>query len=485
MGKVLVIDDDPEICDAIASAVTRMGHEIACSLTLADGLEKAGSGSFDIVLLDVRLPDGDGLEALPVIQKVSPKPEVVIMTGFGNPDGAELAIKNGAWDYLEKPVSLKAIRLVLNRALQYQEEQKRRKGPTSLDRRGIVGDSPALRERLDLLAQAADSDISVLITGETGTGKELFALAIHKNSQRVAKSFVVVDCTALPKTLVESVLFGHEKGAYTGADQASDGLIKQADGGTLFLDEVGELPLEIQKKFLRVLQERSFRPVGSKREQKSDFRLIAATNQDLEELLERGNFREDLLFRLRAMTIALPSLKERREDIKPLALHHISRLCERYRTDTKGFSPDFFEMLSSYDWPGNVRELNQSLESALASAGPNPMLFPKDLPDAIRAKIVRKTVGDIEANIEPPMPEDWALKETDPSGRLPKIQDVRATAIADAEQKYLKELLTRTSGNIQEACRISGLSRSRLYTLLKQHGIPPTYPMIKADEIMG
>jgi two-component system NtrC family response regulator len=277
---------------------------------------------------------------------------------------------------------------------------------------------------------------------------------------------------------VEAVLFGHEKGAYTGAETAKDGLIQQADGGTLFLDEVGELPLEIQKKFLRVLQERSFRPVGSKHEQKSDFRLIVATNKDLDELVKLGSFREDLLFRLRALTITLPLLKDRVEDIKPLALHYISKLCERYRIETKGFSPDFFDVLTSYDWPGNVRELNQSLERALTSAGPNPMLFPKDLPTAIRAKVVRKSVGDSEA----PLSVDVAENGVDLSGPLPKLQDARAAALAVVEPKYLKELLSRTSGKIDQACRISGLSRSRLYTLLKKYDIPPTYPMIKASE---
>ena len=342
MENILVVDDDAEICDAISSAVERMGHNPVCALTLDAGLKKARSGSFSVILLDVRLPDGDGLEALPELQKNSPSPEVIIMTGYGDPDGAELAIKNGAWDYLEKPISVKAIRLALSRALQYQKEKKQRVGPKSLDRGGIVGNSPALRECLDLVAHGAAMDINVLVTGETGTGKEIFASSIHENSPRAAENFVVVDCTALPKNLVESVLFGHEKGAYTGADSAKDGLIKQADKGTLFLDEIGELSLGVQKKFLRVLQERSYRPVGSKMEYKSDFRLIAATNKDLDSLVEMGLFREDLLFRIRTLTIALPPLKKRREDIKPLALHHISRLCEQYRTETEGVFAGFF-----------------------------------------------------------------------------------------------------------------------------------------------
>jgi two-component system NtrC family response regulator len=479
MYNILIIDDDAEICDAITSAVLRMNHCATSALTLEAGTGELNAHPFDVVLLDVKLPDGDGLEALPEIQRVSSRPEVIIMTGFGDPDGAELAIKSGAWDYLEKPVSVKAIKLVLSRALQYRKEKQQRRGPTSLNRVGIVGNSSPLRECLDSVAQAANSDINILITGETGTGKELFAWAIHENSPRAdkSKSFVVVDCTALPKTLVESVLFGHVKGAYTGADEAKEGLIKQADGGTLFLDEVGELPLEIQKKFLRVLQEKHYRPVGSKQEEKSDFRLIAATNRDLDELVDKGSFREDLLFRLRAMTIPLPPLRERREDIKALALHQISMLCDRYRTDTKGFSPDFFDLLASYDWPGNVRELNQALEKALTSAGPNPMLFPIDLPDEIRAKVARKAVKESDAE-EVTCPPSSVLDPTEP---LPELKDARAAAIAELEKSYLEALLKQTSGKIRQACRISGLSRSRLYTLLKKYDIPPTYPMIRVN----
>lgn len=478
MYNILIIDDDAEICDAVKSAVMRMDHTASAAFTLEAGLAKLKETPFDVVLLDVRLPDGDGLAAMPEIQRVPSGPEVIIMTGYGDPDGAELAIKNGAWDYLEKPVSVKAIRLVLSRALQYRKETQRRRGPTSLNRVGIVGDSPPIKACLDAVAQAAAGDINVLITGETGTGKELFAWAIHENSARAGHnhSFVVVDCTALPKTLVESVLFGHEKGAYTGADQAKDGLIKQADGGTLFLDEVGELPIEIQMKFLRVLQEKHFRPVGGKDEEKSDFRLIAATNRDLDAMVDEGGFREDLLFRLRAMTLQLPPLRERREDIKPLALHHISVLCERYRTDTKGFSPDFFDVLESYDWPGNVRELNQALEMALTSAGPNPMLFPMDLPDEIRAQIARKAVGDgTQQAVDVIASNAVVLGEN-----LPRLKDARELAVEHLERRYLKRLLKLTGGEIRPACEVSGLSRSRLYTLLKKYGIAPTDPAYRS-----
>jgi two-component system NtrC family response regulator len=280
-----------------------------------------------VIFLDVRLPDGNGLENLTTFREQPSTPEVIIMTGVGDPDGAELAVKGGAWDYIQKPFSKQEIVLLLHRALDYREKSAQ-KIPVILKREHIIGSSSRLQAHLDLLAQAANTDTNVLISGESGTGKELFARAIHQNSVRAGKKFVVVDCTALPENLVESVLFGHKKGAFTGADRTENGLFKYADGGTLFLDEVGELPLSIQKKFLRVLQEHRFRLVGSQQEISSDFRVVAATNRDLEQMVETGDFRQDLLYRLRAFTIELSPLRERFSDTRELTIHHISRICE-------------------------------------------------------------------------------------------------------------------------------------------------------------
>ena len=272
-----------------------------------------------MILLDVGLPDGNGLDAIARIQKAESRPQIIIITASGDQNGAELAIRNGAWDYIQKPASVHDMALSIIRAIQYREERKgKRQGagaPRLLKLDGIVGNCPKMKERFELVAQAADTETNVLITGETGTGKELFASAIHNNSLRAKKPFVVVDCSALPETLVESILFGHDKGAFTGAQKAREGLIKQADGGTLFLDEVGELPFPVQKAFLRVLQERRFRPVGTGAEISSDFRLIAATNRDLQKLVLEGVFRDDFLFRLRSFIIELPPLREREEDI--------------------------------------------------------------------------------------------------------------------------------------------------------------------------
>jgi two-component system NtrC family response regulator len=336
-----------------------------------------------------------------------------------------------------------------------------------LKREGIVGNSPKLKGCLDLLAQVATSDANVLITGETGTGKELFARAIHANSSRAKGSFVVVDCAALPATLVESVLFGHKKGAFTGADQAQDGLVLQADGGTLFLDEVGELPVSVQKAFLRVLQEHQFRPVGGRKEVESRFRLVSATNRNLDEVVRHGGFREDLLFRLRSFTIDLPPLRSRTGDIRELAMYHMGKLCHEYGTEMKGFSPEFFEALASYDWPGNVRELINSLERVLVSARHDPTLFPKHLPAPIRIQIARASVGQ---SGDTPIEEALPQRDT-PAATLPKYRGFRQSVLDDAEKRYLGDLMVGAHGNIKEACHISGLGRTRLYTLMKKHGI--------------
>ncbi|RLB62102.1 MAG: sigma-54-dependent Fis family transcriptional regulator, partial [Deltaproteobacteria bacterium] len=354
MAKILIIDDEEMMCATLSTLVERKKHIATSAMTLREGIDLAASEDFDVVFLDVKMPDGNGLDALPTIEASPSNPEVIIMTGFGDPNGAELAIKCGAWDYIEKGFSIKEITLSLERALQYRKEKKEadlKRKPIRLKRENIIGSSPALNNCLDLVAQAAESDANVFITGETGTGKELFARAVYENSLRSKENFVVVDCTSLPETLVESLLFGHERGSFTGADRSQNGLVRQAHKGTLFLDEVGELPMTLQKSFLRVLQEHRFRPVGSNKEVESEFRLIAATNRDLDAMVESGEFRSDLLFRLRTFIIELPPLRERREDIKELARYHIDKFCNQYSLDSKGFSPEFLQTLMSYPWP--------------------------------------------------------------------------------------------------------------------------------------
>jgi two-component system NtrC family response regulator len=468
MAKILIVDDDPLARDSLARIVKKMGHEPSEAGSIGAARERIPNAPFDLVFCDVRMPDGSGLDILPEIRATASAPEVIIVTGFGDPDGAELAIKKGAWDYIEKPLSVKAVMLCIERALQYREKKRAFSQPVALKVEGIVGTSPKLRACLDTLAQASNSEANVLITGETGTGKELFASAIHRNSARSNRSFVVVDCAALPETLVESTLFGHVRGAFTGADKPRDGLVRQADGGTLFLDEIGELSVSIQKAFLRVLQEKRFRPVGGGQEVTSDFRLIAATNRHLEELTKTGGFREDLLFRLRTLVLELPPLREMKEDIKELMLHYIVRFCEQYEVPVKGYTPDFVDVLVAYDWPGNIRELIQALEKAIISAKEEPVLFPKHLPDHIRIHLARASVLQRRSpapGLQPgPAAADTSLN----------LKDFRESELARIEKDYLASLMRQTNGEVGQACRISGLSRSRLYTLLKKHGLKPS-----------
>jgi len=466
MSSILIIDDNEAACCALRRMAADEGHEVSWRNTLREGVQLAVARPFDVVFLPVRMPDGDGLDMLPVIQATPSCPEIIIMTGAGEPDAAETAIKSGAWDYVERGAAPEEIKLPLVRAIQYRQEKIycSRKNVTALKRDEIVGSSRRLTACLDQVAQAAVNDTTVLITGETGTGKELFARAIHQNSGRAGGNFVVVDCAALPDTLVESLLFGHEKGAFTGAEKGRDGLIRQAHGGTLFLDEVGELSVSVQRAFLRVLQEHRFRPLGGSREVESDFRLVSATNRDLDAMVHDGQFRSDLLFRLRSFTIEIPPLRDRREDVKELVRYHMDRLCERYGLAHKGFAPEFLQSLSAYDWPGNVRELINTLDRVIASARHEPTLFPKHLPSDIRIKAARAGNG-----------HDRAGGQTASFPGLPPLHEFRNQAACRAENHYLHELIALTNGDIDEACRISGLSRSRLYALMKSHNIHRHY----------
>lgn len=459
MAEILIIDDDRQFCDMLAEQVQRIGHGVSLAHTLQEGIQKVQLAAYDVVFLDVNLPDGSGLKELSRFQEGVPAPEIIIITGFGDANGAELAMKSGAWDYINKLSSMESVKLSLGRALQYREGKKATATRVALDAAGIVGNSPNLKVCLDVVAQAAGSTASVLITGETGTGKELFARAIHNNSSRADGRFVVVDCTVLPKTLIESVLLGHEKGSFTGAEQAHDGLVMQADGGTLFLDEVGELPLEAQRTFLRVLQERSFRPLGAKAEVASDFRLLAATSRDLERMATAGEFRRDLLFRLRSLTVSLPPLRERKDDVPALSAHIVAEQCKLCGVETKGFASDFHEALCAYDWPGNVRELVSAIESSVVRAGGEPALYATHLPTHIRVRMAR---ADYPAEPEPAPRSDDAL-----AGPLSPFKEMHE----DFEKRYLEKLVESAGSDIEAACEISGLSRGHIYALLRKHGL--------------
>ena len=472
MPNILIIDTDALFVNTLRGEICQMGHQSEVASSLREGLALAETRSFDVIFLNADMPDGRGVEILPRLVATPSSPEVILLVDSGHPDEAELAIKLGAWDYLERPSTAMAIDLSLVRALQYRAKRIPRQPDTLLKKEtfeDIVGSSPQMKQCLQVLTMAANSDANVLITGETGTGKELFAWAIHHNSKRANRRFVVVDCAALPETLVESTLFGYEKGAFTGADKAQSGLIKRADGGTLFLDEVGEMPLSVQKSFLRVLQERRFRQLGGGSEIRSDFRLIAASNRNLDRMVQRRQFRKDLLFRLKSFTMELPPLRERIEDIRDLVDHHTAKLCESYGFSRKGFSPDFFQVLHRYDWPGNVRELVNALERAVSAAGNEPVLYPKHLPTYVRAQLARATFNQEQS----PQAHDGIVKG-EPGRTMPGLDIFREAVIAEAEQRYLKDLMSSV-GNMGQACRIAGLSRSRLYALLKKYQLPSCF----------
>ncbi len=465
MAAILIIDDDKMICETLSRIFKEMGHETTYALTLEKGRRAAREGAPDIVFLDVRLPDGNGLKSLPDIQNTPSNPEIIILTGYADPDGAELAMENNAWDYLKKPASMDTITLVLSQALQYRGEKQTSRPAIALKREGIIGKSPALEASLDLVARSAGGVANILVSGETGTGKEIFSRAIHANSARAGANFVVVDCGSLPETLMESLLFGHTKGAFTGADRAEEGLVKNAAGGTLFLDEIGELSLKTQKIFLRVLQERRFYPVGAVKEVKSDFRLISASNRNLDEMVEAGTFRADLLFRLRTINIELPPLRDRTGDVKELSIHHMLTLCESHNVGMKGFATNFFHYLEAYDWPGNVRELFSVLEWTLAQALHEQTIFPKHLPGSIRARVTRSHFNEqVEEEARPESAVD--LPE-----ELPPWREYRGALIAEGEKRYLREVISRTGGNVKKASRLSGISSPRLYELLRKHHI--------------
>ena len=459
MASILVIDDDPLLRRLLFRLIKEIGYECVCAESLADGLKQIENGSFDVVFLDVALPDGSGLDLLPHIKNTESSPEVIIITGYADSDGAELAIKHGAWDYIEKGAGIETIKLPLLRAVQHRKELMRQRTTLALDREEIIGNSPLMKQCFNQLAKAATSDANVLITGESGTGKELLALALHSNSPRSNGDFVTVDCASLPETLVESLLFGHEKGAFTGAEQKRDGLIAQANGGTLFLDEIGELSLDLQKSFLRVLQERRFRPIGSKKEFSSDFRLVSATNKNLNDLIDRGAFRNDLFYRLQAFHIHLPPLRDRKKDIRDISIQHLANLSEKSGLGPKSLSTEFFDALMAYDWPGNVRELKHALDEAFYSSTTEPVLYSQHLPDQVRIEITKRKLSTNQHK------EHVSLSQPSEHDEFHSYAEYKNAM----ELRYFRSLMMACDGDISKACHLSGVSRSGIYHILKKH----------------
>ena len=455
MPRVLIVDDERSMREFLEILLRGEGFTVE----LADGGEsavarlEAGASDVDLVLTDLKMPRVSGLEVLDTVKRLSPDTEVVMMTAFSTTETAIEAMKKGAYDYVAKPFKVDEITVVIHKALEKRRlalENQRLRGElrTRYSFHNIIGKSRAIREVFDVVERVARTRTSVLISGETGTGKELIAKAIHYHSPRRDQPFMVINCGAIPDQLMESELFGHAKGAFTGAATAKKGLFQEADGGTLFLDEVGELSLGLQVKLLRALQERRIRPVGQAHEVPVDVRILAATNKDLEHEVERGRFRQDLFYRLNVIQVRMPALRERREDVALIAQHFLERFAREMEKPMRGIAPDAIEAMTAYRFPGNVRELENIIERAVTFEV-SDILTPQSLP---RHVLEPRSVRPVSAErVE--IPGDGM----DLDGLL-----------AELERGYLVEALRRTGGNRTEAAKLLGVSfRSIRYKLDK------------------
>jgi len=463
MAHILIVDDSEVFCSVTSKVFQEMGHVVDCAFTLREGVSIL-SHSHDIVFLDVNLPDGNGIEAMSEFAIQPKPPEIIVITSSADPEDAADAVGFGAWDYVEKESSLEVLRKTLLAALNHREERHHVKSSGNIIRDGIIGESPRLIACLERMARAAITDTNILLTGESGTGKELFARAIHQNSPRRSDPFIVVDGGAIPEHLAESIFFGHTKGSFTGAVTGSNGLLRQASGGTLFLDEVGELPLDMQHRFLRALQERRFRPVGGDVEVESDFRLVAATNKDLGSMVATGEFRCDLLYRLNSLEIRLPALRERMADIPLLVQHFLGQ--EEHAQDfaERRLSPEFLTALSQYNWPGNVRELLNAMEESVINAFGAITIYPKHLPGYIRQYLARRAVSSSHT-----LHREDGQQRTFAGFR--NWKNHRNEAVNSTARVYFSALLEFVTGDILQAAKISGLSTQHFYAMLKKYNI--------------
>jgi DNA-binding NtrC family response regulator len=452
--RVLVVDDKENMLKLFAKILAD-GYQVATAADGARALALVANDAFDVVVTDIRMPGAGGFEVLRAVKACSPSTEVVMMTGYGTIADAVQAMKMGAYDYLEKPFDPDAAALVVAGAAEHKrlgdEAAARRReleGPCSFH--NIIGKSAPMLEVYRLLEQAAGLDITVLLGGETGTGKELAARAIHYNSGRKARRFVPVNCGALPFDLVESELFGHAKGSFTGAASAKAGLFEEAEGGTLFLDEIGELPLATQVKLNRALQEREIRRVGSNDPVKVDVRVIAATHRDLRAEVAAGRFREDLFYRLHVFPIRLPALRERPEDVPLLAAHFLEKHARACRREITDIEPDALALMASHAWPGNVRELENAVERAVAVAR--------------GARLAR---GDLPPELSP------AETGAPPGAALSALpyRDAVDQVRERFSREYLVALMREFKGNVTKASERAGMERETLHRLLKKHGV--------------
>jgi DNA-binding NtrC family response regulator len=456
-GRVLVIDDEADMVVSCQRILERPG--LTC-LTATDGeigLRVLEDERPDVVLTDLTMPNVDGMQVLARARELDPEAVVMIITAHATVESAVAAVKAGAWDYVAKPFSADELRLAVERALRQrrlatENRRLREQLQTTFTVEGLVGKSPVVAQVVEVVRKAARSEANILIHGESGTGKELVARAIHANSPRASQAFVPVDCASLPEQLLESELFGHERGAFTGAVRTKPGLFETASGGTLFLDEIAEMPLGLQSKLLRALQERQVRRIGGTRLLPVDVRLVAATNRDLAAEAAQGRFREDLFYRVNVIAIHLPPLRDRRGDAVLLAYHFLRRYSATRDRKLEGISPETLEILEGYHWPGNVRELQNVIERACALAE-GPLLEPRDLPESLRGP--RRAGG--------------------PVGPAPSVDRPLKTAKADwiktFEQQYLVEVLRQHDGNISQAARAAGIDRKTIHRLMTKYRI--------------
>jgi len=447
-GRVLVVDDDREMRSLLREDLTHQGHTVLAAADGNQALDLLQTNEVDAVLADLNMPGTGGLDLCARLQNQCPDLPVVILTAFGSLDTAIAALRAGAYDFVTKPVDLDLLAHTVRRAVRHrqleqtlhrlQDEVRRQRGPGAL-----LGESGAMVEIRDLVARLAGLDSSVLISGESGTGKELVARALHEQSGRRTGPFIALNCAALPETLLESELFGHERGAFTDARTARRGLFLEASGGTLLLDEVGELPLSLQPKLLRVLEERKVRPVGGNREIDCDVRIIAATHRDLEEAVAAGSFREDLFYRLNVLPLDLPPLRIRGNDILLLAQVFVDEFSGRFHKGVKGLTEQAATRLLAHAWPGNVRELRNVIERAVALTR-HERLTVEDLPERLR-----------QTSAAP-----GRASATDPTGDL--------LPLAEMERRYLHRVLERVGGNRTLASSILGIDRKTLYRKLQE-----------------
>ncbi|MGO8882058.1 MAG: sigma-54-dependent transcriptional regulator [Desulfomonilaceae bacterium] len=466
MGKILIVDDDAQLRLSFEKILTVEGHKVQMSATGEGGLEIVGTDPPDVVVMDVRLPGMDGLETFRAMHEMDSKLPVIIMTAYGTTDTAIEATKLGAFDYLLKPFDIPEMLLNIDKALEASRFMRSRV-EIDPDSDGdstevIFGRSKSMQEVYKQIGRVASTSATILIRGESGTGKELVAKAVYQHSERSNKPFLVINCVAIPETLLESELFGYEKGAFTGAANRRIGKIEQADGGTVLLDEIGDMPFSIQAKILRLLQEKSIERLGGRSPIPVDVRVIAATNRDLEAALTEGRFREDLYYRLKVVTMFLPPLRERTGDTAILAEHFLKRFSREMGVDCPGISEEAKAVLESYSWPGNVRELANTIQKALIFSRGAP-ISSEEISEAI---VIETDTRETSEQFQPDSIQEWVKV-----GLSRKGENVFNAMVDEFSRILLTEALSLTSGNRSHAAKLLGLSRPTLLAKIEKYGI--------------